>query len=61
DVSAAGQPGGHFSVGLAEGAVYMNPFYGLVPAEVENDIVSLEKAYIEDPAAVPNLVVRKDL
>ena len=58
---AEGKPGGHFSVGLLEGANKINPFYGLVPAEVEKDIVDLERQYLEDPTSIPNLVVRKDL
>ena len=58
---AEGQPGGHFSVGLLEGANTINPFYGLVPAEVEQDIIDLERQYFADPSSIENLVVRKDL
>ena len=58
---AEGNPGGHFSIGLLEGANRINPFYGLVPAEVEQDIVDLERQYLDDPASIPNLVVRTDL
>jgi basic membrane lipoprotein Med (substrate-binding protein (PBP1-ABC) superfamily) len=56
-----GEPGGHFAIGLKEGAVGLNPFYGLVPLEVENDIVSTLQKYLEDPASLPNLEVRTDL
>jgi len=58
---AEGQPGGHFSIGLLEGGNKINPFYGLVPPEIEKDIVDLERQYLEDPSSIPNLVVRKDL
>lgn len=58
---AAGQPGGHFALGLAEGAVGLNPFYGLVPLEVEKDIVDLVQKYLEDPKSIPTLEVRTDL
>ncbi len=59
--AVAGKPGGHFAIGLKEGAVGLNPFYGLVPLEVENDIVNTLKKYMEDPKSLPNLVVRTDL
>jgi basic membrane protein A len=56
-----GEPGGHFAIGLKEGAVGLNPFYGLVPPEVENDIVVTLQKYMQDPASLPNLEVRTDL
>jgi len=58
---ATGAPGGHFAIGMKEGAAYMNPTYGLVPKEVEDDVVKLIDEYLKDPKAVPNLVVRTDL
>lgn len=58
---AKGQPGGHFAIGMHEHAAYMNPTYGLVPPEVEKDVQDLIAAYLKDPKAVPNLVVRTDL
>jgi basic membrane protein A and related proteins len=58
---AIGTPGGHFALGLEEGAVGLNPFYGLVPMEVEMDVVTSLQKYMEDPANLPKLVVRKDL
>lgn len=56
-----GKPGGHFAIGLAEGAVELLPFYGLVPQEVEQDIVTTLQEYKEDPDSLPNLEVRTDL
>jgi basic membrane protein A len=61
ELAVTDQPGGHFAIGLAEEAVDLNPFYGLVPEEVETDIVTLLQEYKEDPANVPNLEVRTDL
>lgn len=61
ELAVTDQPGGHFAIGLNEEAVGLNPFYGLVPEEVENDIVTLLREYKEDPANVPNLEVRTDL
>ncbi len=58
---AKGEPGGHFAIGLEEGAVALNPFYGLVSPEVENDIVTTLQKYMEDPGSLPNLEVRTDL
>lgn len=58
---ATGEPGGHYAIGIAEGAVELNPFYGLVPPEVEADIISAYQGYIADPTSLPNLVVRTDL
>ena len=56
-----GEPGGHFAIGLDAGAVALNPFYGLVPLEVEKDVVTTLQKYMEDPASLPNLEVRTDL
>jgi basic membrane protein A len=56
-----GEPGGHFAIGLKEGAVALNPFYGLVPPEVENDIVTTLQKYVKDPSSLPDLEVRTDL
>ncbi|NMC53600.1 MAG: BMP family ABC transporter substrate-binding protein [Chloroflexi bacterium] len=58
---AAGKPGGHFAFGLAEGVVYPNPMYGLVPAEIESEFNQLLQDYLQDPSIFPNLEVRRDL
>lgn len=58
---AKGEPGGHFAIGMHENAAHMNPTYGLVPPEVEKDVVDMINAYLADPKAIPNLVVRTDL
>lgn len=58
---AAGEKGGHFALGLLDGANVIRPFYGLVSPEVEQDIFNLERQYLNDPASIPNLVVRTDL
>jgi basic membrane protein A and related proteins len=58
---ALGAPGGHFALGLDEGAVGLNPFYGLVPQEVELDVVEHLQKYMEDHKSLPTLIVRKDL
>lgn len=58
---ADGDPGGHFPLGLDEDAVGLNPFYGLVPPEVEEDVVTTLQKYMEDHTSVPTLIVRKDL
>jgi len=61
ELAVSGEPGGHFAIGLNEGAVGMNPMYGLVPEEVEEDIVTTLQEYMKDPGSLPNLVVRTDL
>lgn len=58
---AAGKPGGHFAIGLKEGSVGMEPFYGLVPAEVEKKVMETLQKYMEDPSSLPTLEVRTDL
>ena len=57
----SGEPGGHFALGLVDGSVALEPFYGLVPAEIEQDIVKTLHDYLKDPASLPNLEVRTDL
>ncbi len=57
----SGEPGGHFALGLVDGSVALEPFYGLVPAEIEQDIVKTLHDYMKDPASLPNLEVRTDL
>jgi basic membrane protein A len=57
----AGEKGGHFAIGLKEGAVAMNPFYGLVSPEVEKMVKDKLEAYMKDPHTIPSLVVRNDL
>ena len=56
-----GEPAGHFAIGLKEGAVALNPFYGLVPPEVEKMVKEKLEAYVKDPGSVPTLEVRTDL
>lgn len=58
---AGGEPGGHFAIGLKEQAVSLNPFYGLVSAEVESDIVTTLQKYLQDPSSLTKLEVRTDL
>jgi basic membrane protein A and related proteins len=58
---ANGDNGGHFAIGVAEGAAGLNPFYGLVPPEIEKSVVDAYQGYIKDPKSLPNLVVRTDL
>lgn len=58
---AKDEPGGHFAIGMKEGAAYMNPTYGLVPTDVEKDVVDLMSKYLADPTSIPTLVVRTDL
>ena len=58
---AKGEPGGHFAIGLKEGAVLLNPFYGLVPPEVEKLVRDKLAAYLADPKTIPTLEVRTDL
>jgi basic membrane protein A len=58
---ARGEPGGHFAIGLEEGAVALNPFYGLVPPEVENQVIDTVNKYLDDPTSLPTLQVRTDL
>jgi hypothetical protein len=58
---ANGEPGGHFAIGLAENAVGMEPFYGLVPPEVEKQVVDALQGYLADPKSLPTLEVRTDL
>jgi basic membrane protein A and related proteins len=54
-------PGGHFALGLDEGVVAVNPFYGLATEAIEMDVVSTLQKYMADHTSVPNLVVRTDL
>jgi basic membrane protein A and related proteins len=58
---AAGDPGGHFAIGLKENAVGLEPFYGLVPAEVEKQVTDALQKYLADPSSLPTLQVRTDL
>ncbi len=58
---AAGQPGGHFAIGLKENSVGLEPFYGLVPAEVEKKVTETLQKYLADPTSLPTLEVRTDL
>jgi basic membrane protein A and related proteins len=55
------EPGGHFALGLRENAAGLNPFYGLVPAEVEKLVAGTLERYRADPTSIPALVVRTDL
>lgn len=57
---AEGKPGGHFSLDMTTGAHYMNPFYGLIPAENEQKVVDLIQKYLADPKSV-DIKVRYDL
>ena len=56
-----GEPGGHFALGLKEGAVALNEFYGLVPADVEKMVRDKLLGYVKDPKSLPTLEVRTDL
>ena len=58
---ARGEAGGHFAIGLSEHAVGMEPFYGLVPAEVEQKVMDALQKYMADPSTLPTLEVRTDL
>jgi len=58
---ALGTPGGHFALGLHDGVVAINPFYGLVSEEIELDIVTTLQKYLDDPKSLPTLIVRTDL
>ncbi|RPI88271.1 MAG: BMP family ABC transporter substrate-binding protein [Chloroflexi bacterium] len=50
-----------FPLGISDGVVALNPTYGLVSTEIEEDVFNLFKQYVEDPTSIPNLVVRDDL
>lgn len=56
-----GPVGVGFPLGIADGVVALNPTYGLVSTEIEEDVFNLFKQYVEDPTTIPNLVVRDDL
>ena len=58
---AQGEPGGHFALGLKDKAVQLNPGYGIVPADVEKDVLQKISNYEKDPKSLPTLEVRTDL
>ncbi len=58
---AKGESGGHFAIGLKENSVGLEPFYGLVPPEIETQVVDTLQKYLADPTSLPTLEVRTDL
>jgi basic membrane protein A len=56
-----GQEGGHFGTGLSDGTVALNPFYGLLPAPVEDVVRRRFDLYRKDPRSIPTLELRTDL
>lgn len=50
-----------FPLGVESGVAYVNPTYGLVPPEVDKDVYDTFVKVRDDPASIPNLVIRTDL
>lgn len=60
-VIAQGEPGSHYTPGIAEGAIYFFPFYDLVDQSVIDEFNQRLEEYKADPSTRPNLKIRKDL
>ncbi|MCC6147062.1 MAG: BMP family protein [Anaerolineaceae bacterium] len=50
-----------FPLGVEDGVAYLNPTYGLVSQEIDMDVYATFAKVRDDPASIPNLVVRDDL
>ena len=50
-----------FPLGVEAGVAYLNPTYGLVSEEIDKDIYDTFVKVRDDPASIPNLVIRTDL
>jgi basic membrane protein A and related proteins len=46
--------------GLLSGGCKLNPTYGLIPQDVEQNLIALYQKYQQDPKSIPNLKVRSD-